>query len=118
MCKNIADSIAKYKGAKYTKYKCSRNWLLYDVAAFPLQDKYWPFAQDLSGRPHLSFDLQCPTERIGTYDVQLVEHFFQSVANTGGITLHIRKLAGTTLLLVDQSLYVLIHLKKTIRLYL
>ena len=46
--------------------------------------------QDLSGRPHLSFDVETPTDRIGTYDTQLVEHFFQSVANTSGMTLHIR----------------------------
>ena len=46
--------------------------------------------QDLSGRPHLSFDLDIPTERIGTFDTQLVEHFFQSLANTSGMTLHIR----------------------------
>lgn len=46
--------------------------------------------QDLSGRPHLSFDLDIPTDRIGTYETQLVEHFFQSLANTSGMTLHIR----------------------------
>lgn len=50
--------------------------------------------QDLSGRPHLSYDLQIPTQHIGTYDTQLVEHFFQSVVNTSGMTLHIRQLAG------------------------
>lgn len=50
--------------------------------------------QDLSGRPHLSFDVDIPTERIGTFDTQLVEHFFQSLANTAGMTLHIRKIAG------------------------
>ena len=50
--------------------------------------------QDLSGRPHLSFDCDIPTERIGNFDTQLVEHFFSSLATTGGITLHIRKLAG------------------------
>ncbi|KAA8548643.1 hypothetical protein F0562_000327 [Nyssa sinensis] len=49
---------------------------------------------DLSGRPHLSFDLHIPTERVGTYDTQLVEHFFQSLVNTSGMTLHIRQLAG------------------------
>jgi hypothetical protein len=27
--------------------------------------------QDLSGRPHLSFDAECPTERVGNYDTQL-----------------------------------------------
>ncbi|KAL0414539.1 UNVERIFIED_CONTAM: Imidazoleglycerol-phosphate dehydratase, chloroplastic [Sesamum radiatum] len=49
---------------------------------------------DLSGRPHLSYDLQILTERVGTYDTQLVEHFFQSLVNTSGMTLHIRQLAG------------------------
>ena len=53
-----------------------------------------PCMQDLSGRPHLSFDLAIPSARIGTYDTQLVEHFFQSVVNTSGMTLHVRQLAG------------------------
>ena len=51
--------------------------------------------QDLSGRPHLSCDLALPTERIGKYETQLVEHFFQSLANTAGMTLHIRQLGGS-----------------------
>jgi imidazoleglycerol-phosphate dehydratase len=50
--------------------------------------------QDLSGRPHLGFNLDIPTERIGSFDTQLVEHFFQSMANTSGMTLHIRQLDG------------------------
>ncbi|KAL0323607.1 UNVERIFIED_CONTAM: Imidazoleglycerol-phosphate dehydratase, chloroplastic [Sesamum angustifolium] len=49
---------------------------------------------DLSGRPHLSYDLQIPRETIGTYDPQLVEHFFLSLVNTFGMTLHIRQFAG------------------------
>ncbi|MED6150764.1 imidazoleglycerol-phosphate dehydratase [Stylosanthes scabra] len=49
---------------------------------------------DLSGRPHLSYNLDIPTQRVGTYDTQLVEHFFQSLVNTSGMTLHIRQLAG------------------------
>ncbi|PON80070.1 Imidazoleglycerol-phosphate dehydratase [Parasponia andersonii] len=52
------------------------------------------FVQDLSGRPHLTYDLQIPTQRVGTYDTQLVEHFFQSLVNTSGMTLHIRQLGG------------------------
>ena len=51
--------------------------------------------QDLSGRPHLSFDVNPPSDRIGTYDTQLLEHFFQSLANTSGMTLHIRSLRLT-----------------------
>ena len=48
----------------------------------------------MSGRPHLSFDLDIPTQRIGAFDTQLVEHFFQSLVNTSGMTLHVRQLAG------------------------
>nr|XP_043635069.1 imidazoleglycerol-phosphate dehydratase 1, chloroplastic-like [Erigeron canadensis] len=60
----------------------------------PLDEALVHVTLDLSGRPHLSYDLQIPTERVGTYDTQLVEHFFQSVVNTSGMTLHIRQLAG------------------------
>ncbi|XP_031096732.1 imidazoleglycerol-phosphate dehydratase 1, chloroplastic-like isoform X1 [Ipomoea triloba] len=57
----------------------------------PLDESLIHVALDLSGRPHLSYDLQIPTQRVGTYDTQLVEHFFQSMVNTSGMTLHIRQ---------------------------
>eukprot|EP01024_Parvocaulis_polyphysoides_P075455 TRINITY_DN9749_c0_g1_i1.p3 TRINITY_DN9749_c0_g1~~TRINITY_DN9749_c0_g1_i1.p3 ORF type:complete len:161 (+),score=17.11 TRINITY_DN9749_c0_g1_i1:161-643(+) len=60
----------------------------------PLDEALVQVVLDLSGRPHLSCDLDIPTERIGTYDTQLTEHFFQSLVNTSGMTLHIRQLAG------------------------
>ncbi|KAL3328860.1 hypothetical protein AABB24_036128, partial [Solanum stoloniferum] len=60
----------------------------------PLDEALVHVSLDLSGRPHLNFDVQIPTQRVGTYDTQLVEHFFQSLVNTSGMTLHIRQLAG------------------------
>ncbi|KAK9287610.1 hypothetical protein L1049_016045 [Liquidambar formosana] len=60
----------------------------------PLDEALIHVSLDLSGRPHLSYDLCIPTQRVGTYDTQLVEHFFQSLVNTSGMTLHIRQLAG------------------------
>uniref|UniRef100_A0A7N0VER7 Imidazoleglycerol-phosphate dehydratase n=1 Tax=Kalanchoe fedtschenkoi TaxID=63787 RepID=A0A7N0VER7_KALFE len=60
----------------------------------PLDEALIHVALDLSGRPFLGYDLQIPTQRVGTYDTQLVEHFFQSLVNTSGMTLHIRQLAG------------------------
>mmetsp|Transcript_20293 Transcript_20293/g.48330 ORF Transcript_20293/g.48330 Transcript_20293/m.48330 type:complete len:313 (-) Transcript_20293:18-956(-) len=60
----------------------------------PLDESLIHVVLDLSGRPHLSCGLEIPTERVGTYDTQLVEHFFESLANTSGMTLHIRQLAG------------------------
>ncbi|XP_045787960.1 imidazoleglycerol-phosphate dehydratase, chloroplastic-like [Trifolium pratense] len=61
----------------------------------PLDEVLVHVSLDLSGRPHLGYDLKLPTQRVGTYDTQLVEHFFQSLVNTSGMTLHIRQFAGT-----------------------
>ncbi|KAH7673698.1 Imidazoleglycerol-phosphate dehydratase protein [Dioscorea alata] len=60
----------------------------------PLDEAAIDVILDLSGRPHLNYDLHIPTERVGTYDTQLVEHFFQSLVNTSGMTLHILQRAG------------------------
>ncbi|KAK9161020.1 hypothetical protein Syun_007361 [Stephania yunnanensis] len=38
----------------------------------PLDEALVHVALDLSGRPHLSYDLHIPTERVGTYDTQLL----------------------------------------------
>ena len=59
--------------------------------AAPLDEALVSVVLDLSGRPYLGYDLAFQTENIGRYEVQLVEHFFQSLANTSGMTLHIRQ---------------------------
>ncbi|CAK8573717.1 unnamed protein product [Lathyrus sativus] len=61
----------------------------------PLDEALVHVSLDLSGRPHLGYDLDLPSQRVGTYDTQLVEHFFQSLVNTSGMTLHIRQFSGT-----------------------
>mmetsp|Transcript_5839 Transcript_5839/g.14789 ORF Transcript_5839/g.14789 Transcript_5839/m.14789 type:complete len:260 (+) Transcript_5839:84-863(+) len=60
----------------------------------PLDEALIHVVLDLSGRPHCSCGLDIPTERVGTYDTQLVQHFFESMSNTSGMTLHIRQLDG------------------------
>lgn len=50
----------------------------------PLDEALTHVVLDLSGRSHLSCDLQIPAQRIGTFDTELVEHFFMSFANTSG----------------------------------
>ncbi len=51
-------------------------------------------ALDLSGRPFLVWNLPFPTERIGTFDTELVREFFQALATHGGITLHVDLVHG------------------------
>jgi len=60
----------------------------------PLDEALVQVALDFSGRPHLSYGLQIPTQRVGTYDTQLVREFFVAVVNHAQITLHIRQLDG------------------------
>lgn len=60
----------------------------------PLDEALIQVALDFSGRPHLSYGLQIPTERVGTYDTQLVREFFVAIVNHAQMTLHIRQLDG------------------------
>jgi len=60
----------------------------------PLDESLVQVALDFSGRPHLSYGLIIPTERVGTYDTQLVREFFVAVVNHSQMTLHLRQLDG------------------------
>ena len=60
----------------------------------PLDEALVQIALDFSGRPHLTYGLEIPTQRVGTYDTQLVREFFVAVANNSQMTLHIRQLDG------------------------
>ncbi|MDY6783547.1 MAG: imidazoleglycerol-phosphate dehydratase HisB [Cyanobacteriota bacterium] len=60
----------------------------------PLDEALVQVALDFSGRPHLSYGLEIPTQRVGTYDTQLVREFFVAIVNHSQMTLHIRQLDG------------------------
>jgi len=60
----------------------------------PLDEALIQVTLDFSGRPHLTYGLQIPTQRVGTYDTQLVREFFVALANHAQMTLHIRQLDG------------------------
>ena len=60
----------------------------------PLDEALIQVALDFSGRPHLGYGLEIPTQRVGTYDTQLVREFFVAIVNHAQMTLHIRQLDG------------------------
>ena len=60
----------------------------------PLDEALVQVALDCSGRPHISYGLKIPAQKIGSYDTELVKEFFVAVANNAGLTLHIRQLDG------------------------
>ncbi|MEM8502657.1 MAG: imidazoleglycerol-phosphate dehydratase HisB [Cyanobacteria bacterium P01_D01_bin.1] len=60
----------------------------------PLDEALVQISLDFSGRPHLSYGLKIPTQRVGTYDTQLVREFFVAIINHAQMTLHVRQLDG------------------------
>ena len=66
----------------------------YGSFLLPMDEALILSAVDISGRSCLCFGLEIPTEKIGTFDTELVEEFFLAVTRAAGMTLHIRQMAG------------------------
>jgi imidazoleglycerol-phosphate dehydratase len=66
----------------------------YGWAVLPMDEALCLIALDLSGRPHLSYDVELPVQLIADFDPTCVREFLQAVTNEGGITLHVRSLGG------------------------
>lgn len=52
-------------------------------------------ALDVSGRPFLVWKVDFNAAKIGTFDTELVQEFFQALAQNAGITLHVRNQYGS-----------------------
>ncbi|AXT36615.1 imidazoleglycerol-phosphate dehydratase HisB [Phaeobacter sp. LSS9] len=66
----------------------------YGECHLPMDDALVRCALDLSARPFLIWNVDLPTQKIGTFDTELVREFFQALSTHGGITLHIDQLHG------------------------
>ena len=66
----------------------------YGSATLPMDEALILTAVDCSGRGLLVYGLEIPTEKIGTFDTELTEEFWQAFSRCANLTLHIRQLAG------------------------
>ena len=66
----------------------------YGSAILPMDEALILSAVDISGRDTLVYALDVPTEKIGTFDTELVKEFWLGFVRKAGVTLHIRTLAG------------------------
>ena len=66
----------------------------YGVAYSPMDEVLARVALDISGRPWLVWNAKFTQERLGEMDTELFEHWFQSIAQATGITLHVELLYG------------------------
>ena len=67
----------------------------YGSFLLPMDEALILSAVDISGRSCLSYGLEIPTEKIGTFDTELVEEFFLGFTRNCPMSLHLRQLAGT-----------------------
>ena len=66
----------------------------YGEAHAPMDETLTRVALDISGRPFLVWKSGFSTPRLGEWDTELIEHWFQSFAQTAGLTLHVETLYG------------------------
>ena len=66
----------------------------YGHFALAMDDAQVNCALDFSGRPWLICNLEFPTDKIGSFDTELVREFFQALATHAGLTLHIDRRHG------------------------
>ena len=67
----------------------------YGSFLLPMDEALILSAVDISGRSCLCYGLEIPTEKIGSFDTELVEEFFLGFTRNCPMSLHIRQLAGT-----------------------
>jgi imidazoleglycerol-phosphate dehydratase len=66
----------------------------YGSCDLPMDETLSRCAIDVSGRAFLVFKVDFPTQKIGTFDTELVREWFQAFAMNAGITLHIENAYG------------------------
>lgn len=61
----------------------------------PMDEALTRVALDISGRPFLVFKAEFSRDKVGTFDTELVQEWFQAFAMNAGITLHTECLYGS-----------------------
>ena len=67
----------------------------YGDVHLPMDECMTRAAVDVSGRPFLIWDVTFTRDKVGDFDTELFQEFFQAFAQNAGITLHIANLYGT-----------------------
>jgi imidazoleglycerol-phosphate dehydratase len=61
----------------------------------PMDEALTRVAIDVSGRPFLVFDATFTRDKVGSFDTELVQEWFQAFAMNSGMTLHVKTLYGS-----------------------
>ena len=67
----------------------------YGSFILPMDESLILSAVDISGRSYLAYNLEIPSYRVGDFDTELCEEFYQAFVRHANVTLHIKQLEGT-----------------------
>jgi imidazoleglycerol-phosphate dehydratase len=77
----------------------------YGYAYIPMDEALTRVALDLSGRPHLVWNVAFSRSSIGEFDVELLREWFQAFVLNAGITMHVETLQGDNSHHIAESCY-------------
>lgn len=77
----------------------------YGTAYSPMDETLVRVALDISGRPYLVWKAAFTQERLGEFDTELIDHWFHSIAQASGITLHIELIYGENNHHICEAIY-------------
>ena len=66
----------------------------YGDIILPMDEALILAAVDISGRSYLGYELDIPTEKVGSFDTELTEEFWIAFTSNARINLHLKQLAG------------------------
>ena len=66
----------------------------YADTTLPMDEALILTSVDISGRDYLAYGLDIPTQKVGTFDTELVKEFMLGFVRNSNMTLHIVQLAG------------------------
>jgi imidazoleglycerol-phosphate dehydratase len=77
----------------------------YGSACIPMDEALTRVALDLSGRPHLVWNVGFSRPTIGEFDVELLREWFQAFVLNAGMTMHVETLHGDNNHHIAESCY-------------
>ncbi len=77
----------------------------YASGIIPMDESACQMAIDISNRPFLNFAAELPKAKVGEFETELVQEFFQAFVSNARITLHIWVLAGSNLHHIVESVF-------------
>ncbi|WP_010651827.1 imidazoleglycerol-phosphate dehydratase HisB [Oceanobacillus massiliensis] len=77
----------------------------YSTVTTPMDEALSTVSLDISGRPYFVYNVEGLKDKVGSFDTELVEEFFQAFASNAKVTLHINLAYGSNTHHMIESIF-------------